>query len=271
MTRTTDWPHSLRLLACSLVWVGMSTAVAQTLPEAFDPIGTAQDEPPPQGWLLALPRGVVQQWVAGASSVALGRGARASFVPVGWLRREERQSGSVWILQVQTDGFKRITSALPERNGLADVTVSSTWERALDERLKGRAALGVILPSHGEVGGKKEAALLSVGLVHSLAGIASQVGGTLSVLQGAPPGRPGGSRTVLRADVQWRVSWGPALKTTLSGTRTHQDAATQLQELALAAVLVLQPGTELRARVWEQRIDGAPQRRGIGVAVARLI
>lgn len=266
------WPCDIRrqhALLAVLALAGIGAASAQSLPEAFDPGVPGLEEAAGLAAFMAVPQTAMQQWSVGASSVSLAPGARATFAPLGWVRREALDSGVVWALLVQTDGYKRVTLATAQRSGLADVTLSSVWEQTLGDRLKGRATLGVIAPSHGEVGGKKWAAILGGGFVLGLSG-KTLIGANLLVLQNAPPAKPGDSRTLWRADANLGVAWSPRFKTSLSGAHAYQETAPRFRELALLGTLVAQPGTELRFRVWEQDIQAAPRRRGLGIALALI-
>lgn len=260
------------LWRASAACLGLLTvnAAAQSLPEAFDPVGASVAEPPVLGWLLALPqRKVATQVAFGVSSIDLGRGARATYLPLGWVHRDEGEKpGSAWQLQVQTDGYKRVSSPAQDRSGLADITVTSVWERALDARVKGKVVLGAIVPTHGEVGGKRAAALFGGGVVGALPGTAGQLGSSLTMLSGVPAAAPGASRNAFRADLQWAKPWAPHGRTALSASAIHQEAAPSLREVALAAVYLPQQGVEWRARVWQQHIESVPRRRGLGLAIA---
>ncbi len=256
-------------LVAVLVLFGMGVAGAQSLPEGLEPgIPSLGDDLGPVA-LVPAPKAALHQWSVGASTVSLAPGARANLMPLNWTRRETLESGVGWVLQAQTDGYKRVALSSAERSGLADVVLSSAWERSLGDRHRGRATAGVIVPSHGEVGGKSFAAMLGVGLVQALAGN-GQAGSSILVVHNAPPAKPGGSRTLWRADANLGMVWSSSLKTSLSGAYTYQESAPKNREMAMLMSLAPQPGTEFRLRVWEQAITAAPRRRGVGISWALI-
>lgn len=258
-----------RALTAAFVLFDMGVAGAQSLPEGLEPGIPSLAEALGPAALVAAPKAALHQWSIGASTVSLAPGARAKLMPLSWTRRETLESGDGWVLQAQTDGYKRVALASAERNGLADVALSSAWERSLGDRRRGRATAGVIIPSHGEVGGKNFAAMLGVGLAQALAGN-GQAGTSILVVQNAPPAKPGASRTLWRADANLGMTWSPGFKTSLSGAYAYQESAPKSRELALLMTVTPQPGAELRLRVWEQAIDAAPRRRGVGISLALI-
>lgn len=242
-------------------------AGAQALPDNFDAIGVDPEIPGPQ--LLALaPPPVAYFFSIGAQDLRIRSVGHVRSTPVLLVRNEKLDSPWIWTLMAQSDGYKRISRGGDQRTGWSDWTLLSAWSGASASSATYRLTLGLVAPSHGEVGGKLTAALAGVsGATAPLANF-GWLGGGVTVVAAERSPSPGVSATLRRADIQWGRRLSGAVKASLTQSFMRQAGASNLDETSLQVDWQLSTAMVAQLRARSQRVEAGPSRKAVSLSVA---